>query len=293
MQNSLEHFNEILERLEIISKQENELPQIEKDIILEKLRKIYLNIVGIQNSQTIEQEETVVSQESEKEVEIILEKKHDFAVEKGLDDDVDLFFDTEHESYNKNISEIQNIDIEEQDAAEENPEKEVPIQEPVVVVEEKKVEEPVAHEEDDLLQFIPQPAAEKPVEVKPRVSVETPVQKPVKVTATEPKISTQPQRSLNDLFNEQKEDRSLSAQFQHAKVQDLTKAISINDKFTFIKELFNNRGEDFSAAIQTLNQCENMEAAFDCLEHFKKKHFWDTTSTAYLSLCDLLRRKFM
>ncbi len=100
------------------------------------------------------------------------------------------------------------------------------------------------------------------------------------------------QRSLNDLFNEQREDNSLSAQFQRAKVTDLTKAISINDKFTYIKELFNNKGEEFGAAINRLNQCQNMDEAFDCLEGLKQKFFWDSTSTAYLSLCDLLRRKF-
>ena len=120
-------------------------------------------------------------------------------------------------------------------------------------------------DEDDLLQFIP-----KPQTVKPGTS----------------------QRSLNDLFTEKDGDHSLGAQFQNAKVHDLTKAISINDKFTYIKELFNNKGEEFSAAITSLNQCRNMEEAFNCLEGLKQKYFWDSTSTTYLSLCDLLRRKF-
>ena len=103
---------------------------------------------------------------------------------------------------------------------------------------------------------------------------------------------TKPQRSLNDLFNEKREDHSISSQYLHAKVGDLTKAISINDKFTYIKELFNNKGEEFSAAITQLNQCRNMEEAFNTLETLKQKYYWDSTSTTYLSLCDLLRRKF-
>ena len=73
---------------------------------------------------------------------------------------------------------------------------------------------------------------------------------------------------------------------------DLTKSISVNDKFAFIKELFNNKGEEYSKAIQELNQCRDIEAAFDCLEHYKKAFFWDSTSNAYLTLCDLIRRKF-
>ena len=100
------------------------------------------------------------------------------------------------------------------------------------------------------------------------------------------------QRSLNDLFNEQREDHSISSQYQRAKVGDLTKAISINDKFIYIKELFHNRGEDFSTSIKQLNECQNMEEAFNCLDQLKQKFFWDSKSDAYLSFCDLLRRKY-
>ena len=50
--------------------------------------------------------------------------------------------------------------------------------------------------------------------------------------------------------------------------------------------------EDFSASIRQLNECQNMEEAFDCLEELKQKYFWDSKSDAYLSFCDLLRRKY-
>ncbi|MCQ2277545.1 MAG: hypothetical protein MJZ87_11495, partial [Bacteroidales bacterium] len=133
-------------------------------------------------------------------------------------------------------------------------------------------------DEDDLLQFMPK---------------NNPQQHTAATQSTNKLTSQTPQRSLNDLFTDKREDRSLSAQFQHAKVADLTKAISINDKFTYIKELFNNKGEEFSAAITRLNQCQNMDEAFDVLEKLKQTFYWDSTSTAYLSLCDLLRRKFV
>ena len=68
--------------------------------------------------------------------------------------------------------------------------------------------------------------------------------------------------------------------------------MSINDKFLFIRELFKNKSEEFSRAIQTLNNCENIEEAFDIMEGLKKQYFWDSTSSAYLALCDLVRRKF-
>lgn len=340
MQNTFEQLTEILERLELISQGNLFLPDIEKDIVLEKMRKIYAAILSGK------------APKAQPEVAATPEK---YEVYQGLEEDVDLFFDTEHESYTafdqvaqkdvskqqeeqKRIAEEQRRKEEEQKRlaeeqrrkeeeakrlaeeqrrkeeeqkrlAEEQRRKEEEAkrlaeeqrrkeeeqkrlaeeqrrkeeeqkrlaeeqrrkeEEQKRLAEEQRRKEEEAKrntpsDEDDLLQFIP-----KPQTVKPGTS----------------------QRSLNDLFTEKDGDHSLGAQFQNAKVHDLTKAISINDKFTYIKELFNNKGEEFSAAITSLNQCRNMEEAFNCLEGLKQKYFWDSTSTTYLSLCDLLRRKF-
>lgn len=282
MQNSFKNINEIVDNLMVICDENCHLPKIEKDILLDKIRQLYLKAQAI------------------KEVEIELEKPENYDIHPGIEEDVDLFFDTDHESYGAPEVEAK-PQPEPEPAPKPEPELELtlepepqPVKEPeqTPVVEtpkpqpsqvapkpEKVIEpEPLNNsDEDDLLQFIPQKSAPKA----------EPVSKP----DSKP-LQTGTPRSLNDLFNKQQEDRSLGSQFQHAKVGDLTKAISINDKFTFIKELFNNKGEEFSAAIQKLNQCSSMDAAFDCLEGLKKQYFWDSTSTAYLSLCDLLRRKF-
>ena len=354
MQNTFEQLTEILERLELISQGNLSLPDIEKDIVLEKMRKIY---AAIQSGK---------APKAQPEVAATPEK---YEVYQGLEEDVDLFFDTEHESYTafdqvaqkdvskqqeeqKRIAEEQRRKEEEQKRlAEEQRRKEEEAkrlaeeqrrkeeeqkrlaeeqrrkeeeqkrlaeeqrrkeeeqkrlaeeqrrkeeeqkrlaeeqrrkeeeqkrlaeeqrrkeEEQKRLAEEQRRKEEEAKrntpsDEDDLLQFIP-----KPQTVKSGAS----------------------QRSLNDLFTEKDGDHSLGAQFQNAKVHDLTKAISINDKFTYIKELFNNKGEEFSAASTSLNQRRNMEEAFNCLEGLKQKYFWDSTSTTYLSLCDLLRRKF-
>lgn len=99
-------------------------------------------------------------------------------------------------------------------------------------------------------------------------------------------------KSLNDLLSA-REDISLGAKFQNARVKDLSKAISINDKFLFIRELFRNKGEEFSKSIQQLNACNTIDEAFDLMETMKKYYAWDTTAQAYLKLCDLVRRKFV
>jgi len=106
-------------------------------------------------------------------------------------------------------------------------------------------------------------------------------------------VSKPEKKSLNDLLIEKKEDHSLSTRFQQSFIPDLTKAIAINEKFTFIRELFRNSGVDFSNAIQKLNECENIDTAFVLMEKLKHQYLWDTTSTSYLSLCDLVRRRFL
>ena len=299
MQNSFKNINEIVDNLLVICDENCHLPKIEKDILLDKIRQLYLKAQAIE------------------EVEIELEKPENYDIHPGIEEDVDLFFDTDHESYGApEVAAEPQPEPEPVPAPKPEPVVEKPVPEPVLElkVEEEPVSEPVQapapesqapkmqpsqaapkpekviepeplnnEEEDDLLQFIPQKSAPKAESAQKAEPVSKPEPKPAQPTAP---------RSLNDLFNKQQEDRSLGSQFQHAKVGDLTKAISINDKFIFIKELFNNKGEEFSAAIQKLNQCPNMDAAFDCLEGLKKQYYWDSTSTSYLSLCDLLRRKF-
>lgn len=162
-----------------------------------------------------------------------------------------------------------------------------PTPEPVVVVEPEPVveakPEPVVVPEPEP---IVEPEAEKSEDSELTEDVLEPEPIPESV-----KVEEKPQqRSLNDLFNEQKQD--LGEKFQQTKITDLTKAMSINDKFLFIRELFKNKSEEFSHAIHTLNKCENIEEAFDIMEGLKKQYFWDSTSSAYLALCDLVRRKF-
>ena len=170
-----------------------------------------------------------------------------------------------------------------------------PISEPVKVVEPEPVvvpePEPIVVEPEVVKPENPEPVEEtlEPEPIPEPVKVVEP--EPVKVVEPEPKVEEKnQQRSLNDLFNEQKQD--LGEKFQQTKITDLTKAMSINDKFLFIRELFKNKSEEFSHAIHTLNNCENIEEAFDIMEGLKKQYFWDSTSSAYLALCDLVRRKF-
>ena len=183
-------------------------------------------------------------------------------------------FEGVEEEVEEEVEEVE--EVREVKELEEEIEKEMIIEEPIS--EPLFFEAPLVADEplvDDILEFIP--------DAKPQSGL----------LFDDMSFSKPEKRSLNDLLTEKKEDQTLGTRFQQTYIPDLTKAIAINEKFTFIRELFHNSGVDFSNAVQKLNECENIDAAFVLMEELKHQYLWDTTSTSYLSLCDLVRRRFL
>ena len=337
MNDAYQQMSEMLDKWLSDNEKEIKIALIEKEILLEKIRNLYVRVSAIETEEYSAPQQVTAKPETTTEP----EPKREFSPAKTLEEDVDLFFDTEHESYKaaaekelqKIAEEIESheqkqpaqdsnkkmdVETEAADVFEhlEDPEEEIVIDGEIHDNAEELFIEPDVdittssekdlHEEDDILNFIPPKQTTTPEVPKQEEKTIAKVQKPVveeKQAQPQPSAPKQEltkenpvqkpqQRSLNDLFNEQREDHSISSQYQRAKVGDLTKAISINDKFIYIKELFHNRGEDFSSSIRLLNECKTLEEAFDCLENLKQKFFWDSKSDAYLSFCDLLRRKY-
>ena len=340
MNDAYQQMSEMLDNWLSDNEKEIKIALIEKEILLEKIRNLYVRVSAMETEEYLAPQQEMPQQKAIPEP----ESKREFTPAKTLEEDVDLFFDTEHESYKatveKELKEIaEEIEAKEQDQTQnsgkdgkledkteptedvfdqlEEPEKDIVIDTDIHDNAEELFDEPdieitaseedeLVHEEDDILNFIPPKSTpipetpkqeEKPIEKSQKpVGEKEKAQPQQHVAKSEPSkessLQKPQQRSLNDLFNEQREDHSISSQYQRAKVGDLTKAISINDKFIYIKELFHNRGEDFSASIKQLNDCNTLEEAFDCLEKLKQKFFWDSKSDAYLSFCDLLRRKY-
>jgi len=77
----------------------------------------------------------------------------------------------------------------------------------------------------------------------------------------------------------------------HAKpVKDLLAGIGINDRFTFIRELFNNDTAAFENTLKALNDASNFNDAYNyMIQHLN----WDMDSEAVQQLLDIIRRKFI
>lgn len=331
MDNPLEELNKIIENLQLITKNNSSFTQIEKDIVLQKLREAYLALLNYDtNAKTTFTSETVVSFEKKETIEDAVSQQPEEPINVILD------FDSEHVIINEPLPQIE-------DKTEEL------FKEPEAIFETEPIEktEEISSENDfdndDILEFLPdktyknkniiiakedeennssipfeqeaikeadiekvmQPFVEDEPLMEPTPKSEPDFPHPYSSKQEVPqrvanslfdeipeKDNISQKRSLNDILIEQKKDNSLNTKYQNTKISDLTKSISINDKFLFIRELFKNRGEEFSQAIQSLNNCNNIEEAFSVMEKMKKHYFWDSTSPAYLALCDLVRRKF-
>lgn len=96
------------------------------------------------------------------------------------------------------------------------------------------------------------------------------------------------QKFRNEVMGAGKKD--MSSVIQNKPIADLTKAIGINDKFLFTKELFNGNAELYSKTIKQLNTFENIN---DAIIYIQENFSWDDRNEAANQLIELVRRKLM
>jgi len=73
-------------------------------------------------------------------------------------------------------------------------------------------------------------------------------------------------------------------------INDLRKAIGINDRFYFQRELFNGKSELLSKTIEQLNCMDNLDSA---LNFISSNFSWDTNNEAATAFITLIKRRFI
>jgi hypothetical protein len=274
-------IQKIIESLQQINALNTYSP-IEKDIILHNLRAAYMIFLNLS------EEEHSTENRIEKLFEVGSEQNAVCDEEPIIEEPIIEEQILEEETFEEEPL------VDEQTSVEEIFEEE-PFADEQISVEETFEEEPFVDEQTSVEEIIPESAQiAQNVVLHDDILEFIPDAKPQShLLFDDGEIPKPEKKSLNDLLTEKKDDNSLGAHFQQSFIPDLTKAIGINEKFTFIRELFHNSGVDFSNAIQKLNECENIDSAFVLMEELKHQYIWDTTSSSYLSLCDLVRRRFI
>jgi hypothetical protein len=99
--------------------------------------------------------------------------------------------------------------------------------------------------------------------------------------------------TLHDKMSTGKTDRSVADHLQSKPLSDLKKSIGINEKFVFVKELFEGNHQLFSQSIDQLNNFTAYEQARRHLfEELAGQLQWNTESKAFSELSDLVKRRF-
>ena len=115
------------------------------------------------------------------------------------------------------------------------------------------------------------------------------------------------QTTLIEIIEEIQEDNSINDRIakgqtketladKHAKnpIVNLEKSIGINQKFSFIKHLFNNDKDAYFEALKMLNSCAGFLEADDYVQNqLKKKYEWDEEALHVIKFIELVERRYL
>lgn len=100
------------------------------------------------------------------------------------------------------------------------------------------------------------------------------------------------EKTLNDQM-ELPNGLSVAERLQQNRIHDLHKALGINDKFLFINDLFAGDSERYNQAIEALNTLAGMNEANVHINHLQQQYGWDTESPTLAKLKEFLRRRYL
>lgn len=92
-------------------------------------------------------------------------------------------------------------------------------------------------------------------------------------------------KSVNDLLLEKGKS---DPKFTHLPIESLTNVIGINDRFLFVRELFDGKTEEFN---ETLSQIDLMKDIHEAAAYLRNRYKWKKSETS-LKFIDLVKRRF-
>ncbi len=212
---------------------------------------------------------------------------------------IQILFDNENSSANINIEKQEVI-------APENIQSETVIQKEIsekpIIVEDKaeseneeefaETEKEVRDEVEGALDRIAEEIEE--AEVKEKEKTETVEEKEVELN--EEKVTVEANQRLGDSFSKEKsvndlidtENTKLEHKISNRPVKSIKTAIGINDKFQFIRELFEGNAEVFTKAVAELDAKKDINEA---VKYLQQNFKWKKNETS-LKFVNLVKRRF-
>ena len=122
------------------------------------------------------------------------------------------------------------------------------------------------------------------------------VSEPTKNISLEEKIvpikisSNEKSESLNEMLIQNKKTE-LADKLEHSPIADLKSAISFNDRFSFVQNLFSGNAEVFKNVVEQINSANNFAEAEKIIAHHKNEK-WAENADAAASFMELVSRRF-
>ncbi|BDX36956.1 hypothetical protein CYCD_03110 [Tenuifilaceae bacterium CYCD] len=98
------------------------------------------------------------------------------------------------------------------------------------------------------------------------------------------------QKFRNEIIAEHSAKKDVSSKLQNKPISDLAKAIGINDKFLFTKELFDGDSVRYAETIGHLNSLSDLN---DAIIFLQDNFQWPEDNESAVKFIDLVRRKFI
>lgn len=112
-----------------------------------------------------------------------------------------------------------------------------------------------------------------------------------KLKETEALNRDTPQSSLKNLFEKLKSHKTVNDARQR-QVQDIKSLIGLNEKFLFINKLFKGNIDDYRKMLEEIDKATSRHEMENIVAPLKEQYQWDSESLAYITLFDLLDKKF-
>ncbi len=268
-------LEELAEQSNTISQYEGKIPQIELDIIMANIRKLYERYGDLNelNKKHLTQkliEETPVAEVIKQQPPVVETTEKKISVNQPQDlsaavseEKTDLF-DTQI---------VDSVKEQPDEQPEEKTEKKI----------EVKVEEKVE---------------EKAPEAEPKKKPKTEKVKTGDLFALTDKETIadkfkETAISVHEKISAEKNDTTVAEKIGKSSNSNLKSAIGINDKFLFINQLFKGDLQGYNKAIEKLNVCATIEMATSALEELREANNWDNGDEAYQKLEDLVIKKLL
>ncbi|TAJ14157.1 hypothetical protein DMA11_06455 [Marinilabiliaceae bacterium JC017] len=258
----------------------------EELVLLEELQELKESVVtqvtdeSLLTSQPIERKPEVIQ-----EIDIAESSSRFFAEEAGND---------ETEAVEPPASEVKEEPIE---PVREEPlviEKKVIIAEPQLVHED--VESAVTKEES-VVEPVPEKEMPEPIAVEkpaPEIITEKPAPipepQPVKEPVTLGEKMRQANTSVNDRLSSKSATRAQDIKLLGKPVDDIRKALGLNDRFYYQRELFNGNADLFNQTLDQINRMHSFEAASKFLV---TDFHWDQDNEVAESFLKVVKRRFL